>query len=96
MPQIAAGRWATSVTLQPGERHGPGRPDVEMQHLVIKSTIDWVLAREEHVVVVPEAWKFILQASAAVKLAAEAFIRQVAGLGNYLGSTTRTLPASRS
>jgi DNA helicase HerA-like ATPase len=37
------------------------------------------------VVVVPEAWKFIPQGRGTpVKLAAEAYIRQAAGLGNYL------------
>jgi hypothetical protein len=54
-------RWAPSVEL----RDGVNAVDmtalsVELQHLVIRSTMDWVLEREEHtVVVVPEAWKFV-------------------------------------
>jgi hypothetical protein len=60
--------------------------NVEMQHLVIRSTIDWVLQHEtDTVVVVPEAWKFIPQGRGTpVKLAAESYIRQAAGLRNYL------------
>lgn len=87
VPQIAHVRWATAVDLAPGlnvmDMTGL---NVEMQHLVIRSTIDWVLEREEGtVVVVPEAWKFIPQGRGTpVKLAAESFIRQAAGLRNYL------------
>jgi hypothetical protein len=57
-----------------------------MQHLVIRSTLEWVLhSAERTVVVVPEAWKFIPQGRGTpVKLAAEAYIRQAAALKNYL------------
>lgn len=87
VPQIAHVRWASTVELQSGlnvmDMTGL---NVEMQHLVIRSTIEWVLEREENtVVVVPEAWKFIPQGRGTpVKLAAESFIRQAAGLRNYL------------
>jgi hypothetical protein len=87
VPQIARIQWAPGVALQPGvnamDLTGLA---TEMQHLVIKSTLDWVHQREAGVVVVvPEAWKFIPQGRGTpVKLAAEAFIRQAAGLGSYL------------
>lgn len=87
VPQIAGVVWATSVALGAGVN----AMDLtalagEMQHLVIRSTIEWVLHREENtVVVVPEAWKFIPQGRGTpVKLAAESYIRQGAGLKNYL------------
>jgi hypothetical protein len=87
VPQIAEVNWATSVHLGTGI-NAMDLTDLatEMQHLVIRSTIDWVLHKEENtVVVVPEAWKFIPQGRGTpVKLAAEAYIRQAAGLGNYL------------
>jgi hypothetical protein len=87
VPQIDQIRWAKSVALHPGVNvMDLTALEGEMQHLVIKSTIDWILNKEDGtVIVVPEAWKFIPQARGTpVKLAAEAFIRQGAGLGNYL------------
>jgi hypothetical protein len=87
VPQIERVRWAERVDLAPGvNAMDLTRLDVEMQHLVIRSTVEWVLQKEEDtVVVVPEAWKFIPQGRGTpVKLAAEAYIRQAAGLRNYL------------
>lgn len=87
VPTIARMRWATSVQLAPGVNvMDLTALSSEMQHLVIKSTIDWILDREQDtVVVVPEAWKFIPQGRGTpVKLSAAAFIRQGAGLRNYL------------
>lgn len=87
VPQIASVKWATSIRLQPGVNvMDMTGLNVEMQHLVIKSALDWVLTKEEGtVIVVPEAWKFIPQGRGTpVKLAAESYIRQGAGLGNYL------------
>jgi hypothetical protein len=87
VPQIDRVAWAKRVQLSPGlnvmDLTGL---NVEMQHLVIRSTIDWVLQHESGtIVVIPEAWKFIPQGRGTpVKLAAEAFIRQAAGLQNYL------------
>jgi hypothetical protein len=99
VPQIARVRWAPRAgARRRRQRDGPDRLPTEMQHLVIKSTLDWVLEREErHVVVVPEAWKFIPQGRGTpVKLAAEAFIRQGAGAEELpCGSTARTSAASR-
>lgn len=87
VPTIARIDWAPSLHL----RAGVNAIDLteipeEMQHLVIKSTIDWVLHREQKtVIVVPEAWKYIPQGRGTpVKLGAEAYIRQGAALGNYL------------
>lgn len=87
VPQIARVRWATKLELQDGiNAVDLTHLNVEMQHLVIKSTITWVLEREKNtIIVIPEAWKFIPQGRGTpVKLAAEAFIRQGAGIGNYL------------
>src|SRR5574341_245811 len=87
VPQIASVKWASALDLAPGV-NAVDLSDlaIEMQHLVIRSAITWVLEREQGVVVVvPEAWKFIPQGRGTpVKLAAEAFIRQGAALGNYL------------
>jgi len=87
VPQIDRVRWAQKVELAPGiSAMDLTGLSVELQHLVIRSTLDWVLNREEDtVVVVPEAWKFIPQGRGTpVKLGAEAYIRQAAGLRNYL------------
>lgn len=87
VPQIGRVEWAPTVDLAPGiNAMDLTALNVEMQHLVIRSTIDWVLHNaSDTVVVVPEAWKFIPQGRGTpVKLAAEAFIRQAAGLRNYL------------
>ena len=87
VPQIARVDWAPAVELKPGV-NAMDLTDlaVEMQHLVIRSSLDWVLEKESGtVVVVPEAWKFIPQGRGTpVKLAAESYIRQGAGLHNYL------------
>lgn len=87
VPQIDRVRWADTIELAAGvSAMDLTALNVEMQHLVIRSTIDWVLNHEKDtVVVVPEAWKFIPQGRGTpVKLAAEAYIRQAAGLRNYL------------
>jgi hypothetical protein len=87
VPAIAAVDWATSVQLAAGVNvMDLTSVPSELQHLVIRSTIDWILEREaDTVVVVPEAWKFIPQGRGTpVKLGAAAFIRQGAGLRNYL------------
>lgn len=87
VPQIDRIDWAKRIVLGPGvNAMDLTGISVEMQHLVIRSALDWVLDREENtVVVVPEAWKFMPEGRGTpVKLAAESFIRQGAGLGNYL------------
>ena len=87
VPTISKVKWAKFVDLKPGVNvMDLTAVPSEMQHLIIKSTLDWVLEHAQNtVVVVPEAWKFIPQGRGTpVKLSAEAFIRQAAGLGNYL------------
>jgi len=87
VPQIAKVRWAPKVDIADGVNSMDLTAlNVEMQHLVIKSTLDWVLEHGVHVVVVvPEAWKFIPQGRGTpVKLSAEAYIRQAAALQNFL------------
>jgi len=87
VPQIDRVRWAARVDLAAGvNAMDLTGLNVEMQHLVIRSTIEWVQEQEKDtVVVVPEAWKFIPQGRGTpVKLAAEAFIRQAAALRNFL------------
>jgi hypothetical protein len=87
VPQIGRVRWATRVELAAGvNAMDLTGLSTEMMHLVIKSTIDWILEREhDTVIVVPEAWRFIPQGRGTpVKLSAAAFIRQGAALRNYL------------
>lgn len=87
VPQIERVKWAPRVRLTTGvNAMDLTGLNVEMQHLVIKSTIDWVLEHErDTVVVVPEAWKFIPQGRGTpVKLSAESFIRQSAAMHNFL------------
>jgi len=87
LPSIDKVQWAKSISLDPGINvMDLTKISAEMQHLVIKSSIDWVLEHENNtVVVIPEAWKFIPQGRGTpVKLSAESYIRQAAGLGNYL------------
>jgi len=87
VPQIARVRWADTIELE----HGINVMDLrklstEMQQLVIRSALLWVLEHEnETVVVVPEAWQFVPQGrNTPVRRAAERFIRLGATLGNYL------------
>lgn len=87
VPDIERVEWAKRIVLS----RGVNVMDLtslksEMQHLVIRSSIEWVQEQEEKtIVIVPEAWLFIPQGRGApVKLAAEKFIRQGAALGNYL------------
>jgi hypothetical protein len=87
VPQIARVRWAPALSLSAGvNAMDLTGLTVELQHLVIKSALDWILEHAaDTVVVVPEAWKFIPQGrNTPVKLAAESFIRQAAALQNYL------------
>lgn len=87
VPQIADVNWTDLIELKPGV-NVMDLSDIptEMQHLVIKSSLDWVLQHGQQVVIViPEAWKFIPQGRGTpVKLAAEALIRQGASLKNYV------------
>lgn len=87
VPTIAKTDWAEALILEPGV-NAVDLTDVpaEMQHLVIQSSIDWVLQHEaETVVVIPEAWKFVPEGrKTPVKQSAVALIRQGAALRNYV------------
>jgi hypothetical protein len=87
VPAIGSVRWASTLELAPGVNAVDliGMP-VELQHLVIRSSINWVLGREEHtVVVIPEAWKFVPEGrKTPVVDAVHALIRQGSGLKNYV------------
>ncbi len=58
----------------------------EIQTLIIRSVMEYVLEKESNlIIVVPEAWKFLPQGrNTPVKLLFERFIRQGAAIGNYL------------
>ncbi len=87
VPVIARTTWAPALQLEPGVNAVDVTDlPMEMQHLVIKSSLDWVLEREkETIVVIPEAWKFVPEGRGTpVKLAAVALIRQGSGLKNYV------------
>lgn len=87
VPQITQVRWASRVDLGPGINvMDLTTLNSEMQQLVIRSTIEWIHENaDQTVVVVPEAWKFIPEGRGSpVKLAADTYIRQGAGIKNYL------------
>lgn len=87
VPQIAHVHWATGIALDLGVNvMDLTALSVEMQHLVLKSSIDWVAEHEaDTVIVIPEAWKFLPQSrNTPVKMAAVSLIRQGAALDNYL------------
>jgi hypothetical protein len=87
VPTIDSVRWATALELAAGV-NAVDLTDVpaEMQHLVIQSSIDWVLAHEaDTIVVIPEAWKFVPEGrKTPVKQSAVSLIRQGAALRNYV------------
>jgi len=59
---------------------------MEIQHLVIASTIEYAFRHLDHVIVIiPEAWETLPQGKmTAVKWVAQQFIRKGAAIGNYL------------
>jgi hypothetical protein len=87
VPAIARVRWASSLQLAAGV-NAMDLTDLPsaLQHLVIRSSIDWMLGKEtDTVLVIPEAWKFLPQGRGTpVKQGAAAYIRQGAALRNYL------------
>ncbi len=94
VPAIARVEWAPEVSLAAGisavdMTHVPH----ELQHLVIKSCLDWVLEHASGtIIVIPEAWKFIPEGRMTpVKRSAEAFIRQGAAMRNYLWMDSQDL-----
>ena len=87
VPAIEAADFATSVDLRRTGTHAMDLTalPLELQMLVIQSTIDWVNARESGViVVVPEAWEFVPESRGSpVKLAVQALVRKGAAVGNF-------------
>lgn len=87
VPAIAAVRWASKLELRAGVNvmHLAELPGA-LRQLAIRAALEWVLTKERDVVVViPEAWQFIPESrNTPAKLAAAEFIRQGAGLRNYL------------
>jgi hypothetical protein len=59
---------------------------LEVQQIVIASTIEYVLTNLDHIVaIIPEAWQSLPQGKMTpIKWVAEAFVRQGASLGDYL------------
>lgn len=87
VPQIDRIKWAPGVILQDGVNvMDLTLMSLEMQHLVIASSIEQVQEQEhDTLVVIPEAWKFLPQGrNTPSKLAAVSFIRQAAAMHNYL------------
>lgn len=86
VPQIERARFAPRLELGPGVNlMDLAALSSELQALVIRSVIEWVMQREHGVVVVlPEAWEFLPRGRGGpVKQAAEVLLRQGAVLGNY-------------
>lgn len=86
LPQIKNRDYATSITLESGVNvMNLIGMTIEMQSLVIQATLDYLMQEIRGVIaVIPEAWKFIPKSKNPVKIAAESYIRQGAGLKNYL------------
>jgi hypothetical protein len=64
-----------------------------VQALVVRSVIEWIHHNADNtIIVIPEAWKFApKQRGSPVRLAAEEFIRQGAGLKNFLWCDSQDL-----
>ena len=88
VPQIHKTRWAHTVHLSTDGLVAMDLVNLstEMQQLVIRSTVDWILENAKHtIVVIPEAWKFVPEGrNTPVKLSLEAYIRQGSGIGDYV------------
>jgi hypothetical protein len=71
------------------------RYPLELQMLVISSTLDWIHKNAAGVIsIIPEAWKFVPQGkNAPVKVVAENLIREGAGLKNYLWIDSQDMAA---
>lgn len=87
IPEIKAAGFTDKLQLHPGINvMDISRLSTGLQALVIRSVIEWVHEREKRIIVIiPEAWKFVAQSrSTPVKLAAIRFIREMAGIKNFL------------
>jgi hypothetical protein len=87
LPQIKGINFSTELNLKEGTNIMDLEDlSTEVQSLIIRSTLDYVLNNEQGVIVIiPESWKFIPQERGnPVKQIAEEFIRQGATRKNFL------------
>jgi hypothetical protein len=87
LPQIEGTRFASAISLASGLNvMDLSGFSLEMQSLIIRSSLEWVYHREvDTVVVIPEAWEFIPESRGGpVKYAAEQLIRKGAASRNYV------------
>ncbi|MBC7773442.1 MAG: hypothetical protein H7210_13175 [Pyrinomonadaceae bacterium] len=87
VPQLAELPTGTSIKFRTGLNvMDLGNYTNEVQALIIRSVLEWVVEKEENtVVVIPEAWEFIPQGKGSpVQYAAEQFARKSAVLKNFL------------
>jgi hypothetical protein len=87
LPQIKGIHFSTELNLKEGINiMDLENLSTEVQSLIIRSTLDYVLNNEKGIIVIiPEAWKFCPQQRGnPVKQIAEEFIRQGATRKNYL------------
>jgi hypothetical protein len=87
LPQIKDIHFSTELNLKEGINiMDLENLSIEVQSLIIRSTLDYVLNNEKGIVVIiPEAWKFIPQNRGnPVKQVAEEFIRQGATRKNFI------------
>lgn len=87
LPQIKDVKFSTELNLKEGTNiMDLEELSTEVQSLIIRSTLDYVLNNEKGIaVIIPECWKFIPeQRGNPVKIIAEEFIRQGATRKNFL------------
>jgi hypothetical protein len=87
LPQIKGVHFSTELNLKEGTNiMDLENLSTEVQSLIIRSTLDYVLNNEKGIIVViPESWKFLPESRGnPVKQIAEEFIRQGATRKNFL------------
>ncbi len=87
IPSLEKTQFSKSIKLRKGVNiMDLEKLNEEVQHLVIRSVLDYILKNEKDtIIIIPEAWKFLPeQRGSPVKQVAEAFIRQGATNRNYL------------
>lgn len=90
VPQFERARFADYVEIGPGvnviDLSDRTKFDADMQALVMRSTLDWVLAQEKGVItLIPEAWQFISRSRGSpVKAGCNALVRMGAVAENFV------------
>jgi len=87
VPELEEHTFSTELNLNDGINvMDLSDMQLEVQQIIIASTIEYALAHLDHVVViVPEAWESLPQSKMTpIKWVAQQFIRKGAALGNYL------------